>query len=168
MRKPKRDLLRSRFKLCRTCSLWLGELPRQIAGSREFWWLEREEREKKQRTRKQNNPELESTSLTLMVYSHPAVSHSTGHLSPVCPARPSKGPLCQVLVTEPPRHCQSKRACMGFTHKHLWLQVSPFYQPEKQLSDPALQDNLHFQGISSVSGKDGLQDTAFSLSSHQK
>lgn len=57
---------------------------------------------------------------------------------------------------------------MDFTHNHLWLQVSPFYQPEKQLSDPALQDYLHFQGTSSVSGKDGLQDTAFSLASHQK
>lgn len=32
---------------------------------------------KTQRTRKKNKPELESNRLTLMVYSQPAVSHST-------------------------------------------------------------------------------------------
>ena len=57
---------------------------------------------------------------------------------------------------------------MDFTHSHLSFQVSPFYQPEKQLSDPALQCYLHFQGLYSVSSEDGLQDTAFILASHQK
>lgn len=57
---------------------------------------------------------------------------------------------------------------MDFTHSHLWLQVSHFYQPKKGISNPALQHYLHFQGISSVASEDGLQDTAFTLASHQK
>lgn len=50
---------------------------------------------------------------------------------------------------------------------HFWLQVSPFHQPEKGLGDAALQLYLHFQGITTASGKEGLQDTALISALHQ-
>lgn len=42
------------------------------------------------------------------------LSHSTGCLPPLCPARPTEIPPCQALVKKHPSHCQSKRRMYGF------------------------------------------------------
>lgn len=105
MRKPKRDLLRSGFKLCQTCSPWLRAARTNCSQQVAVVIRERQEEKKTQRTSKQKTKhEFESDSLTLTAYSYrAAVSCSVGCLSPLCPARPTEDPFCQASVTEPPK-----------------------------------------------------------------
>lgn len=154
MRMPGRELLRSRFQLGQTCSPRLGAA--QTNCSQQVAAVIREGRgkEEKERISKQN-PKHKLDSIEANQLCH-AAQDACPHFD-----------LCQAWVTEPPRLCQSRSTC-GFTHSHLRLRLSPFNQPEKGLSDPALQHYLHFQGISPVSSEDGLQDITFTLASHKK